>query len=261
MRTAGLFLGILVSAAVSASAQSAPASQAPPLGLQFVGGKAVAPTVVACTDQPIVTLPTPSLRILAPHSADLRTAMSKNELVVLGAGTPQGLAVGQRYFTRRTFGPITREPISATERAAIRTTGWLTIVAADERFSLARIDFTCVAVEAGDYLEPFVEPAVPATPLADGPPDFNDMSHVLFGVDRHELFGAGDLLSIDRGETRGLKVGTRVAFYRDRLIGTPLYELGTGVVIEVSPETSKVAVERASPEIVGGDYVVIRRAP
>jgi hypothetical protein len=261
MRTAGVFLGILVSAAASAGAQPAPAPAAQPLGLQAVGGKSVTPTIVACTDQPIVTVPTPTLRILSPHSADLRTATAKNELVVLGAGTPQGLAVGQRYFTRRIFGPITREPISATERAAVRTTGWLTVVAADERFSLARIDFACVAVEAGDYLEPYVEPSVPATPLADGPPDFSDMSHVLFGVDRHELFGAGDLLSIDRGESRGVKVGTRVVFYRDRMIGTPLYELGSGIVIEVSADTSKVAVERASPEIVGGDYVVIRRAP
>jgi hypothetical protein len=260
MRTAGLLLGILFSAAVSANAQPGSNPQAP-LGVQSFGGKPIAPSSVACTDQPIVTLPTPSLRILSPHASDLHLGSAKNELVVLGAGTPQGLAVGQRYFTRRVYGPITREPISATERAAVRTTGWLTVVAADERFSLARVDFACVTIEVGDYLEPYVEPAVPATPLADGPPDFTDMSRVLFGIDRHELFGAGDLLSIDRGETRGMKVGTRVAFYRDRMIGTPLYELGSGVVVEVSAETSKVAVERAAPAIKTGDYVVIRRTP
>ncbi len=138
----------------------------------------------------------------------------------------------------------------------MRTTGWLTVVAADERFALARIDYACVTVESGDYLEPYAEPAVPTTPQADGPPNFSDMSRVLFGVDRHEAFGAGDLLSIDRGQSQGMTVGTRVAFYRDRMIGTPLYELGAGVVIEVSAETSKVAVERAAPEIKAGDYVV-----
>ena len=242
--------------AVTAAAQPAPGAALP--GPQF-GGKTVVPATVACTDLPTATVPTPPLRVLSPHAGDLREGAIRNEIVILNGGTPQGLAVGQRYFTRRVKGPISRGEISPTDLGAVRTTGWLTVVAADERFALARIDFACLTVEVDDYLEPYVEPAVPATALADGPPNFSDMSKVLFGIHRHEHFGAGDLLSIDRGQNKGLTVGTRVAFYRDRKIGTPLFELGAGVVIEVSPETSKVAVERAAPEIVAGDYVVIRR--
>jgi hypothetical protein len=259
MRTAGLLFGLLMTTAAAAAAQTVPAPAASLPGAQAYGGKVLVPAIVACTDLPTATVPMPPLRILAPHTGDLRAGSSRNDVVVLNAGTPQGLAVGQRYFTRRVNGSISREMISATDRGAVRTTGWLTVVAADERFALARIDYACVTVEAGDYLEAYVEPAVPATPLADGPPNFSDMSRVLFGVDRHEAFGAGDLLSIDRGQSQGIAVGTRVAFYRDRMIGTPLYELGAGVVVEVSADTSKVAVERAAPEIKAGDYVVIRR--
>jgi hypothetical protein len=247
--------------AAGTAAQDAPPPAIAAAGAQAYGGKTLVPAIVACTDLPTATVPMPALRILSPHAGDLRAGSSRNDVVVLNAGTPQGLAVGQRYFTRRVNGSISREMISAADRGAIRTTGWLTVVAADDRFALARIDYACVMVEAGDYLEPYVEPAVPSTPLADGPPNFGDMSRVLFGVDRHEAFGAGDLLSIDRGQSQGITLGTRVAFYRDRLIGTPLYELGAGVVIEVSAETSKVAVERAAPEIKAGDYVAVRRAP
>jgi hypothetical protein len=261
MRTAGFVLGVMICATLPVSAQTVPPPAAPLPGSQAYGGKTLVPAQVACTDLPTATVPTPSLRIIAPHAADLHAGAARNELVVLNAGTPQGMAIGQRYFTRRVLPPINREMISATDRGSVRTTGWLTVVAADERFALGRVDYACVTVEAGDYLEAYVEPAVPATALDDGPPNFADMARVLFGIDRHEAFGAGDLLSIDRGQSRGMTVGTRVAFYRDRQIGTPLFELGSGVVVEVSAETAKVAVERAAPDVKIGDYVAIRRAP
>ncbi len=82
---------------------------------------------------------------------------------------------------------------------------------------------------------------------------------MLQGVDRHETFGAGDLLSIDRGAAFGITTGSRVAFYRDRGNGTPLVDLGTGIVLEVSAETSKVVVDRARFEVMMGDYVALRR--
>ena len=81
----------------------------------------------------------------------------------------------------------------------------------------------------------------------------------LFGVDRRESFGAGDFLSIDRGIAQGVVAGARVAFYRDRANGTPLVEIGSGVVVEVSADTSKVVVQRSSEEIRRGDYAGFQR--
>jgi hypothetical protein len=85
-----------------------------------------------------------------------------------------------------------------------------------------------------------------------------DLGRVLFGVDRRQTFGAGDLLNIDRGNARGVGPGTQVAFYRDRLNGTPLVEMGVGVVVEATEDTAKVVVTRASEAVMRGDYVVIR---
>src|SRR5688500_8329834 len=99
MRTAGLVLGLLMTTAATAAAQTAPPPVAPSAGSQAYGGKILVPAIVACTDVPTATVPMPPLRILAPHAADLHAGASRNDVVVLNAGTPQGLAIGQRYFT------------------------------------------------------------------------------------------------------------------------------------------------------------------
>jgi hypothetical protein len=141
----------------------------------------------------------------------------------------------------------------------VRTTGWITVVAADNQFALAKVDYACVSLEAGDYLEAYAEPALPATIGNDGETDFSNMGRVLFGSDRREAFGPGDFLSIDRGSVQGLATGSRVAFYRDRGNGTPLYEVGFGVVLEVSAQTAKVVVERSTQDVRRGDFVGMRR--
>jgi hypothetical protein len=146
---------------------------------------------------------------------------------------------------------------SAAQPGAIRTTGWITIVAADERFALARIDYGCDDVAADDYLEAFAEPALPRNIAIAGQPNFSDMGRVMFGVDRRQTFGAGDLTNIDRGKAHGIGTGTRIAFYRDRKNDTPLVEMGDGIVVEVSEATSKVVVTKANEAVWRGDYVVI----
>lgn len=223
-----------------------------------LGPKTVIPSYVACGDMPTSTPPDAALRILAPHSGNHHQASARGELVVLSAGTTQGVAIGQRYFSRRLLPPLERQAISPQTRGAVRTTGWLTVVAADEVSSLARVDYGCTTVEAGDFLQAFGETALPAEVSADGEADFGNLGRVLLGPDRREAFGAGDLLTIDRGSAGGVAVGMRVGFYRDRLNGTPLFELGVGVVVEVLPDAAKVVLERAGDTVRSGDYFARR---
>ena len=138
-----------------------------------------------------------------------------------GGGTPQGVTVGRRYFTRRLQLGLDGLAPSPTALGAIRTTGWVTVIAADQGFALARVDYACDNVQSDDYLEPYIEPVLPATTAADGPPrfvDWNaeryqwegvDLGRVLFGPDRRQTFGAGDLANIDRGTAKGIGIGTR----------------------------------------------------
>jgi len=264
LRYSGLLLAFVCGTAVDAAAQT-PLIQLIPAGAGAgpgtLGPRTVIPPTIACTDRPTTTIPDPPLRVLASHSGDKNLISRAGDVVVLTGGTGQGFAVGQRYYTRRVTLPVNRERISAIDRGAVRTSGWLTVIAADERSTLARIDYACTAVEAGDYLEPFVETPVPTALAADGLTDFGNLGRVLSGVDRREQFGAGELLSIDRGSLQGIVLGTRVGFYRDREIGTPLVEIGGGIVIEVAADSAKVVVEWSHQDVRKGDYYGVRRAP
>lgn len=271
MRTFGLVLSGVLAAASTAFGQvsSVQVIQAPTTNSNF-GPRTLNAAIVACTDLPTPTLPTPTLRVLAAQAGDERQAYGTGELLVLSGGTPQGLTVGTRYFTRRLQLGLDGDRPSALAPGALRTTGWVSVVAADQGFALARVDYACDNIEAGDYLVPYVEPALPEKPAEDGPPKFVnwnaeqyrwegvELGHVLFGADRRQTFGAGDVTNIDRGASHGIGLGTRVGFYRDRRNGTPLVEVGAGLVVESSADTSKVVLTRASEAVIRGDYVVIR---
>jgi hypothetical protein len=259
MRTFGLVLSGVLLAAVSAFGQVSSVQVIEPSGTNpALGPRTVTPAIVACTDLPTTTTPVAALRIIAAQAGDDHSVYAPGEIVVINGGTPQGLLPGQRYFTRRLQLGIDGLEPSVTSPGALRTTGWLTVVAVDERFALARVEYACDNVERDDYLAPFVEPVLPEAAAAGGPPNFSDMGRVLFGSDRRQTFGAGDLANIDRGTAQGIGLGTRVSFYRDRMDGTPLVEMGEGVVIETSTETSKVVLVRARDAVWRGDYVVVR---
>jgi len=259
MRTGAFFLIGILGCATAASAQ-APALSVTALTPtdMALGPRTLNAALVACTDLPTVAPSASPLRILAAQTGDKHQTYAPGDVVVLNGGTPEGFLVGQRYFVRRLQFGLTGEPPSAVVQGAVRTAGWLSVIGVDERFALARVDYACDTVQAGDYLEPFVEPVLPTTVVADGPTNFADMGHVLFGADRRQTFGSGDIANVDRGKTHGIGVGTRVAFYRDRLNGTPLVEMGAGVVVEVAAETSKVVLVRAREVIIRGDYVAVR---
>jgi hypothetical protein len=259
MTRISLVLVFLTIASASASGQSSTLVASGPA--RTLGPRTVMPMQVACTDRPTTSLPAVTLWVVAPHAADAHAVAIKTELVVINGGTLQGLLAGQQYFTRRLQPPVGGEPMTPATPGSIRTTGWLTVVAADERTALARVDYACTAIESGDYLEAYMPPVLPDTLGAAGRTNFSDLARVLFGVDRRESFGAGDLLSIDRGSARGVAAGMRVAFYRDRANGTPLVEIGAGIVIDASRESSKLVVERSSGEVRRGDYVGFPSAP
>jgi hypothetical protein len=256
VRIASFFVVLLLAA--PAAAQTPLIAIAPPRG-PVLGPRTVVPATVACTDLPVSAPPTSPLRVVAPHNGDTHELSYRNGVVVLSGGTPQGLQAGQRFFTRRFRAPRYGESLSAHDRGTVRTSGWLTVIAADEHSALARIDYACDGVAAGDYLDPYAEPVLPLQVAPEGATDFSNLGRVLSGIDRRESFGAGDLLSVDRGASHGLAVGARVAFYRDRHNGTPLVEVGTGIAIDVGGETTKVVVDRARVAVISGDYVALRQ--
>lgn len=261
MRSSGLVLSFVLCAATAAAQPPATLIITPgPAARPDLGPRTLTPAMVACTDLPTATPPASALRIVAAHEGTNKQAYSTGDIVVLNGGTPQGLMAGQRFLARRLQMGFSGEGPSIDARGAVRTAGWLTVVAADEHSALARIEFACDSVMAGDFLDAYVEPTLPQSVTSDGPADFSNLGRVLFGADRRQSFGDGDVVNIDRGSAQGVTTGTRVAFYRDRRNGTPLVEMGAGVVVDVAGETAKVVITRARDEVRMGDYFAVRGA-
>ncbi len=229
-------------------------------GAQGLGPRTLLPIHVMCTDLPMATLPIPSLTLAGVQKPDNRSGMAPGDLAVLAAGTPQGIAVGQRYLARRPHGGA-RAILDETGWLGAHPTGILTVTAVDEQFALARVDRACDTVDIGDHLEPLVIPNLPVAAPAGGQANFSDRAQVIFGRDRRVVFGDGDLFSIDRGTDNGITAGVRLAIYRDRLNGLPLVEVGEAVVVETAADTSRAVLVRVSDMVQAGDIAVVKAAP
>jgi hypothetical protein len=251
--------GLLFSFVLAAPAAAQPLITLAPPPAPIYGPRTVIPAHVACMDLPVAAHQPSPLHIVAPYGSSNAEFSYRESVVVLNGGTPQGLEPGRRFYARRLIGPRTGEALGEKVLGAVHTSGWLTVIAADENSALARVDYACDAVMAGDYLEPFADPALPDVAPAGARTDFSNMGRVLQGSDRSEIFGAGDFVSIDRGSSQGMAAGTRVAFYHDRQNGTPLVEVGTGIVLEVSAATSKVVLDNARFVVRTDDYWGIRQ--
>lgn len=214
-------------------------------------------TRVACTDQPTSLDSLPSLRVLAGQVGDDREAFATGDVLVLNGNTASRIEPGQRYLVRRLAPPRVTLGNEDAPVMAAHTAGWISVTAADQHFALARVDYACDTVMVGDYLEALALP-VPAEASAAGEPAYTTPARVLFGVDRKEAFGAGDVFAINRGTGQGVQAGTRVIVYRDRRSGTPLVELAEGHVVDVSTDSARVVLTRARDAVYAGDLVVLR---
>jgi hypothetical protein len=125
------------------------------------------------------------------------------------------------------------------------------------------VEFACDGIRLGDYLEPYVEPVLPANlDRADtaGEPDFATPAHVLFG-DNERLSGAmGDFMVIDAGLRGGAEPGARFAIYRDvHVAGVPLAPIGEAIVVHADADTSVVRLTISRDVVRSGDLMIPRK--
>jgi hypothetical protein len=204
--------------------------------------------------------PAEGLRILGGQDTSPRFLYGANDLVVVSGGTQSGVQLNQEYFIRRVyaFGSPMRPPAGPR---SIHTSGRLRIVAANDATAIAQIVASCDGVLAGDYLEPFVEPAVIANgangrPSSPATLDFSSLGRVKFGDEQRTIGAAGDFMLID-GADAPLTPGVRVAIYRDlALAGLPLAAIGEGVIVSVGNGTPVMRISSMRDAIRSGDYVV-----
>jgi hypothetical protein len=197
------------------------------------------------------------LRVLSAQDTVPRALMGPRDLVVVNAGAGAGLQLDQQYVIRRAyeFGRPKKGQLQT-----IHTTGWLRIIAVNETTAIAQIEQVCDGVIAGDYLEPFVAPAMPASSdSALGTLDFSTLARVVFGDEERRMAAPGDFMMLNRGSAP-LAPGTRVAVYRDLMTaGVPLVAIGEGVIVSMPNGSPVMRVITARDAVRGGDYIVPRR--
>jgi hypothetical protein len=214
---------------------------------------------VACAP-PASSAPPPAdaLRVVGSQDPTPRALFGNRDLLVIGGGTAAGVQLGQQFFVRRA---ITFAGSHAGR--GVKTLGWVRVVAVNESTAIALVDQVCGGIVSGDYLAPYVAPAVPADALKDdtsGQPDFGALGHILVGNEDRMAVGVGDFVLIDWGQDQGLTPGARFAIYRDvGIAGAPLSSVGEGIVIATSKATALTRVTRARDAVFSGDYVALRK--
>jgi hypothetical protein len=245
-------LAVVALAASTAAAQTETAELTP------------AQVAVACAPPPRLGQPPADiLRIVGSQDAAPRTVFGRPELLVVSGGTARGVQTGQRYFVRRLhrFGSARGD----SKPHVVHTAGWIRVIAVNETTALASVDRICDDIMAGDYLEPFEVPLLPADITAvdtTTSPDFSAVGRVLFGPSERETAAVGEFVLIDRGAQEGIEPGMQFAVYRDhRLWGVPLAPVGEAQAVSVGERLALVRINRARGAIVAGDFVVPRSGP
>lgn len=226
------------------------------------GPRTLMPWMVACADTPVTAKPDPRIRIKGVRAAQELAMAAPGGEVDLPRFDGDGLDVGQRYAVRRLTGDPKMFPREGEGYGAVATVGWITVTAIDQYNALANVDFACMPLMPGDYLEVYEAPALPTTASAMIKPDFSERVTILQGTDSKVMFGDGDIMSIERGSAHGVVIGARYAIYRDPRTGTegmPLFYLADAVVTEVGPVTSKLVVVKAVDAVTTADVAVPRR--
>ena len=218
---------------------------------------------VACALPPATSSgpPADALMVIGAQDTAPRRLFIQRDLLVVKAGSAKGVQLGQQYFVRRRQGfgmaYANRSP------HAVRTGGWIRIVAVNDTTAIATVEHACDAIYEGDFLEPFVAPVVP--PGADradtsGTPDFTSLGRVLFGDQERRTGSTGEYMVIDRGADQGVSPGAHFAVYRDLGAGgLPLALIGELTVVSIAPTMALARINLARDAVQSGDFVVLRK--
>ncbi|MSO56143.1 MAG: hypothetical protein EXQ55_04375 [Acidobacteria bacterium] len=227
---------------------------------------------LACAPHLIRTPPKADIRVVGSQDIIIKNMFGPGDTLVVSGGSAMGLEPGQRYFVRRlikTFaatGPDAQNPIT------VHTAGWIQILGVDTALATATIVHACEGILLDDYMEPFVAPMVPVQSSQGNTPFYENMGHIMTGVEASQIAGVGQLMNIDLGSNTGVVAGQRFLVFRDKrdlIVPTraksaifldasarmPLVEVGEVVVVAVREDDATVKVLAQKDAIRTGDLI------
>ena len=212
----------------------------------------------------------PPLRVVGVQDPAIRELLGPGDVLVISGGSNAGIQPGQRFFVRRVIPAITAT--GPAPRATIHTSGWVQILGVDTMVSTATVLHACDGILFDDYLDPFVAPTVAARPLPGSTPQYDNMGHIVTGIEGIHTAGAGNVMTIDRGSNSGVVLGQRYLVFRDKrdknmdvtgrskpiadmARNSPLVEVGEVLVVAVRADDATVQIVASRDAITNGDLV------
>lgn len=255
--------------ASSALAQTPPAQAA---AQDLVAPPSWAFEDLACAPYLTKSPPKGDLRVVGSQDFTIKSMMGPGDTLVISGGSEAGLQPGQRYFLRRLMKAFGAQGPDARNAVSVHTAGWIQILGVDSAVATATIVHACEGILLDDYLEPFVAPTVPARASQGGTPVYDNMGHIMTGVDASRVAGVGQLINIDRGSSAGVVAGQRYLVFRDKrnlYVPTraksatfleasqriPLVEVGEVMVVAVRADDATVQVVTQRDAIHTGDLI------
>jgi hypothetical protein len=202
-----------------------------------------------------------------------RQFLGEGESVYLNGGVNQGVKVGDRFLILRTVARRLMHPTIAKKNLGdvVQQIGVVRVITAQPDGSVAVVERCLDAVEVGNHLVKFVEPAnIPAhlrTDIAEPVKVAGDAGVVVYSRDAKLNSAGGDMIIIDKGANDGLKIGdvllaARVRFFpvgSDKQKKPPTesttYYLGQALVVRADAQTATCRVLRSIEELRSGDTV------
>lgn len=213
---------------------------------------------LACSPQAPLIPPEITVRI-AGAPQQFKTLYGTGDTILIAAGTASGLQPGQQYFARRVVPDRFTEGLKGYHPISVHTAGWVQIQEVQAETSVAKVVHACDGLLEGDYLEPFVLPAVPG-PAASAQPDYANPAHIILGDERRQMGSVGHYMVVDRGSDQGLQPGQRLTVFRPTLAGTgPKWPIGTGTALVIGTSTSVFQIDSANDAIFVGDLIAVQK--
>lgn len=214
---------------------------------------------LACAPQLLPSTPIGGMRVLGNHQRD-RTMFATGDGVIIDAGSMQGVKTGQQFFVRRVVNdqflglmPAELRPVS------VHTAGWVRVVEVREHVAVAQVTHACDGILAGDYLEPYVDPADPPAAV-EGAPDYDHPGRIIMGDERRQMGSAGTLMVLDRGTESDVRAGQTVTIFRETMGGLgPMYHVARATVVGVRPQSALLRIDNSREAVYVGDRVAINR--
>ena len=211
---------------------------------------------IACAPQGLPAAPVPSMRVLGGYVHG-RTMFGPGDALIIGGGA--GVQKGQQYFVRRPVLDASMKQPKVGALYAIHTAGWVTIVDVKDMMAVGTVTHACDGLLEGDYLEPFVPPALPPTALV-GAPDYEHPGRILLADERRQTGSPGTVVLMDRGIDDGVRAGQMLTIYRETINGLgPIVDVGRGTVLSANAKSSLVRIDSSRDAVYLGDLVAIHR--